>query len=76
MGKFKPKVKKPKIAAPAKVVEEEDTAGDLVRAAEKRRKGRRGTILSAIDEEEAQLAPVSRPGAGGAASRAARVLLG
>lgn len=73
MGKFKPKVKKPKPAPPPPVEDtaEGDEAAARLRSAERRRAGRRATIFSDIEEEEAQLARVRRP-----VARAAKALFG
>ncbi len=51
---------------------EADAAASRLRIAEKRKRGRRASILSDVGEEEAKLATVSRPQAG----RAASVLFG
>lgn len=62
MSKFKPKISKaPKPApTPDPAIEERVKKQSL---AEKRRKGRRASILTSISDEEAQLANVNRPGA-------------
>ena len=72
VGVFSPKI--PKLlpppspsAAPTRDTAKEKAADDAarrLRLSEKRRRGRRASILSNIDEEEAQLANISRPGAG------------
>ena len=66
MGKFSPS--SPKIAAPqvltkTEKVKEEDISAKLLRASEKRRRGRRASILSNVSEEDARFASVNRPGA-------------
>ena len=82
LGVFSPKI--PKLPAPvslpapkAKAIEKTsgkaaDDAANRLRIAEKRKRGRRASILSDVDEEEAKLATVNRPQAG----RTASVLLG
>ena len=70
MGKFSPKAPKvsaataavPTVALTEKDTTEEDKAADRLRLAEKKRKGRRASILSNIDLEEIQSASISRPG--------------
>ena len=75
MGKFFPKP--PRVAAAPvtkseeEVNVEEDKAADRLRSAEKRRRGRRGSILSKTSEEEALAANVERP-----EGRAAKILFG
>jgi len=82
MGKFssRPSPVEPIALAPAAPTadvaeerrkEESDKAGSRLRLAEKRRRGRRASILSDISNEEAQLATTKRP-----AGRAASVLFG
>lgn len=80
-----PTVDKPRIRSETEIQQEEDQADQLLRAQEKRRKGRRSTILANIGEEEAQLGPVGRPTAGGGTgnvgantgtTRSAKVVLG
>ena len=82
MGKFSSKPKpQPAIVLPPAAptrdfteerrVEEADKAANRLRLAEKRKRGRRSSILSNISSEEAQLANVERP-----AGRSASVLFG
>ena len=82
MGKFssKPRLPPPVVlSAPTPTVEASKERGDTgadeaakrLRLAEKRKRGRRSSILSNISSEEAQLATVERP-----AGRAASVLFG
>ena len=61
-----------KEAAKEEVDKEADKAADRLRISEKKKRGRRASILSNISEEEAKLATVERPAAG----RTAKVLLG
>lgn len=68
MGKFFPSSRAstpqaPKVLAKTEKVKEEDDSARRTRLAEKRRQGRRASVLSNISEEEAQLTNVSRPGA-------------
>ncbi len=79
-GGGKPKSQPPIVLPPAaptrdftaeRRAEEADKAAKRQRLSEKRRRGRRASILSNISDEESQLAAVKRP-----AGRAAKVLLG
>ncbi len=69
VGIFSPDIPKipalpaPQVLTKAEKVKEEDDSARRLRLSEKRRRGRRASILSNISEEEAQLANVSRPGA-------------
>ena len=68
MGKFFPSPspsapQAPKVLTKTAKVKEGDDAARRTRLSEKRRQGRRASILSNISEEEAQLTNVSRPGA-------------
>lgn len=66
MGKFfpsSPKPQAPQVLSKTEKVKEGDDAARRTRLSEKRRQGRRASILSNISEEEAQLTNVSRPGA-------------
>lgn len=72
MGKFFPSPSRssappapsaPQVLTKTEKVEEEDDSARRTRLSEKRKRGRRASILSNISEEEAQLANVSRPGA-------------
>ncbi len=82
MGKFssKPRSQPPIVLPPAAPTAEAskarsdtgaDEAANRLRLAEKRKRGRRSSILSNISSEEAQSATVERPG-----GRAASVLFG
>lgn len=83
MGFLSPKPPKPSApivlppAAPSAKASEErsdigaDEAANRLRLAEKRKRGRRSSILSDISNEEAQSTTVNRP-----AGRAASILLG
>ncbi len=82
MGKFssKPRPQPPIVLPPAaptrdftaeRRAEESDKAAGRLRLSEKKRRGRRASVLGNISEEEAQLAAVERP-----AGRAAKVLFG
>ena len=69
MGKFfpspstPPTPQAPKVLSKTAKVKEGDDSARRTRLAEKRRQGRRASVLSNISEEEAQLTNVSRPGA-------------
>ena len=76
MGKFAPKPKIPKPAitpdfAEQRRIEESDKAAGRLRSSEKRRRGRRASVLSNTSKEEALAASVERP-----AGRAAKILFG
>ncbi len=63
MGKFS---SKPNIPAPvisAKDTTEEDNAAARLRSAEKRRRGRRSSILSNVGDEDIQASAFGRPAA-------------
>ena len=80
MGKFSSKPKlPPRVVLPTPSIQsdasKDATAGEAarrLRLSEKRKRGRRASILSNISEEEADLTTVGRPRAG----RQAAVLLG
>ena len=65
MGKFspsKPNIPAPVVAAPIeRDTTEEDKASDRLRLAEKRRRGRRASILSNVGAEDIQSASFGRP---------------
>ncbi|KKL15389.1 hypothetical protein LCGC14_2506080 [marine sediment metagenome] len=69
MGKFFPSPSRtqapaaPQVLSKTAKVKEGDDSARRTRLAEKRRQGRRASVLSNISEEEAQLTNVSRPGA-------------
>lgn len=73
MGKFfsSPKVPKAPALRDEKDTTEEDKAAERLRLAEKRRRGRRASILGKIGKEEALSTTVERP-----EGRAAKVLFG
>ncbi len=77
MGKFS---SKPNIPAPvisAKDTTEEDNAANRLRSAEKRRRGRRASILSNIGEEDISSGSFGRPAAAsGNATRPPKNLFG
>ena len=69
MGKFFPSSPRPQtLPAPTVLtktekVKEGDDAARRIRLSEKRRQGRRASILTNISDEETQLSNISRPGA-------------
>ncbi len=64
MGKFSSKPNIQPLPTLDKDTTEEDNAANRLRLAEKRRRGRRSSILSHVGEEDIQAATFGRPAAG------------